>query len=341
MTTRTLTTSPHRSEPAARPLPWRRMVLVTWLQHRAALAGVIALFAGLTLYMTIVGLPLHHSWDAVVACHPASSLSCQNLLGHFSDVKRNGTQIATALQVLPALIGAFVGAPLLAREMETGTFRYTWTQGFGRTRWIIAKLALIGGTLTVIAAAFGELCNWYFGPYVAGNLLGPLDSRIFDLEGIAFPGWVLAAFAIGVFAGMLIRKVVPAMAATMAVVAGLGVAIGLHLRIHYLAPLVTTNVGISKANLTLTSWFTGRNGQVIDPDTATNLINQGSKYGNGNFSSNAAYAQDLAKQGLTQWTAYQPPSRFWPFQGIEGGGLLALAVLLVAATIWLVHRRAA
>ena len=45
--------------------------------------------------------------------------------------------------------------------------------------------------------------------------------------------------------------------------------------------------------------------------------------------------------GYTMWTSYQPASRFWPFQWIEGGWLLALSVLLIAATIWLVSRRAA
>jgi len=39
--------------------------------------------------------------------------------------------------------------------------------------------------------------------------------------------------------------------------------------------------------------------------------------------------------------AYQPQSRFWAFQFIEGGWLLVLAVILGAATIWLVRRRAA
>ena len=72
-----------------------------------------------------------------------------------------------APQLLPALIGAFAGAPILAREMETGTFRYAWTQGFGRTRWIIAKLALVGVPLAVIAGAFGILAYWYFGPPTA------------------------------------------------------------------------------------------------------------------------------------------------------------------------------
>jgi len=51
--------------------------------------------------------------------------------------------------------------------------------------------------------------------------------------------------------------------------------------------------------------------------------------------------QCLAQHGYTTWTSYQPASRFWPFQWIEGGWLLALSVLLIAATIWLARRRAA
>jgi hypothetical protein len=54
-----------------------------------------------------------------------------------------------------------------------------------------------------------------------------------------------------------------------------------------------------------------------------------------------AVAQCLARHGYTQWTIYQPASRFWPFQWIEGGWQLALSALLIAATVWLVHRRAA
>ncbi|MGD0605948.1 MAG: hypothetical protein ABSA53_20450 [Streptosporangiaceae bacterium] len=38
----------------------------------------------------------------------------------------------TGALVVPALIGAFAGAPVLARELETGTFRYAWTLGSGR-----------------------------------------------------------------------------------------------------------------------------------------------------------------------------------------------------------------
>jgi len=51
-------------------------------------------------------------------------------------------------------------------------------------------------------------------------------------------------------------------------------------------------------------------------------------------------AQCLSQHGYTRWTSYQPASRFWPFQWIEGGWLLALSLLLIAATVLLVRRRA-
>ena len=54
-----------------------------------------------------------------------------------------------------------------------------------------------------------------------------------------------------------------------------------------------------------------------------------------------AVAQCLTPHGYTQWTSYQPASRFWAFQWIESGWLLALSVLLIAVTVWLVRRRAA
>jgi hypothetical protein len=338
MTALTLATGRGGSARSPRPLPWRRMVLVTWLQHRGVLTGVAALFGALAIYLAIMGLIIHHAWTADMDCHPASSLTCQDLAQSFSAQWHGGATISFPLQLLPALIGAFAGAPVLAREMETGTFRYAWTQGFGRTRWIIAKLALVGGPLAVIAGAFGILAYWYFGPFVAEGQLIPLDPRTFDLECLAFPGWVLAAFAVGAFAGMLIRRVVPAMATAMAVVGGLGLAAGLYLRQHYLPPLVIASTnGPAPSAWTLGSWFTGRGGQVV-PGEIVNVACPGP----GPYDSTPGSGpQCMSQHGYTQWWSYQPASRYWPFQGIEGGGLLLLAILLVAATIWLVHRRAA
>ena len=61
----------------------------------------------------------------------------------------------------------------------------------------------------------------------------------------------------------------------------------------------------------------------------------------GRQGTNLAAQQWLTGHGDTQLWSYQPASRFWHFQLIEGGWLLALALLLGAATVWLVRRRAA
>jgi hypothetical protein len=127
MTTLTVHAKPGRHDDDTRPLPWRRMAWVTWRQHRSALTAVAVLLGALAVWLWIAGLQLHHAYAAAAACRPASSLICGELVVSFNGM--NGLLASGfALQAVPALIGAFVGAPVLARELETGTFRYAWTQ---------------------------------------------------------------------------------------------------------------------------------------------------------------------------------------------------------------------
>jgi hypothetical protein len=76
------------------------------------------------------------------------------------------------------------------------------------------------------------------------------------------------------------------------------------------------------------------------PSDSTRRRNPGSESRH-NFSKSGFVGQCLSQHGYTQWTNYQPAGRFWAFQWTEGGWLLALSALLIAATVWLVHRRAA
>jgi hypothetical protein len=57
-------------------------------------------------------------------------------------------------------------------------------------------------------------------------------------------------------------------------------------------------------------------------------------------SANLDPVASLIQHHIGQTVAYQPESRFWPFQLIECGWLLALALILGAVTVWLVRRRA-
>jgi len=328
------------------------MAWVSWRHHRIALGGVAVFLSALAAWLWVSGLQLHHAYAAALACHPASSAACNSLILNF-DAMNVFLKGGFVLQPLPALIGAFVGAPMLAREIETGTFRYAWTQGFGRWRWTVAKLVLVGVAVAAVAGAFSVLVSWYYQPYLAtGNgtvfsSASPLSPGLFDLRGVAFAGWTLAAFAIGALAGMLIRRVVPAIAATLAVYAGLALLAGNALRQHYLTPLATGNPNVPGSAWVTSEWWTkggkfafgGRPPVALLQQLCPSSFTTGSG-GTIGLSGSASPTQCLVQHGYTQWADYQPASHFWPFQWIEGGWLLALAALLAFVTVWLVRRRA-
>jgi hypothetical protein len=328
------------------------MAWVTWRQHRVALAGAAGLLGVLAVYLWVAGLRAHHAYAVAAACHPASSFACGTLMSNFNAAYGSTTElIAALLQAVPPLIGAFAGAPVLARELETGTFRYAWTLGFGRWRWTIAKLVPLAVVVAAAAGLFSLLLSWYCRPIFADGSQTQLAPTLFDLRGIAFAAWTLADFAIGALAGMLIRRVVPAITATLAACAALALVVGLYLRQHYLTPLLTSNPNVpgspfgSIPNVPDSAWILSqqwqtRGGRPVS-ESALGQVLQGAPQfvGKGGVPQSSSVTQYLTQHGYTLWTAYQPASRFWPFQWIEGGWLLALSVLLIAATIWLVRRR--
>ena len=160
--------APPSQDTALRPVPWRRMIWVTWRQHRPTLISVLAVLGAVAVFLWIAGLWIHHNYAVMTACHPAGSAACQTLSSNFTGTDWTmANTLGIFLQLAPVLIGAFAGAPLLARELETGTYRYAWTQGFGRARWAIAKLVLVAVTITVAAWAFSEVFTWFFQPFLA------------------------------------------------------------------------------------------------------------------------------------------------------------------------------
>ena len=353
MTAQTMPAQP-AEDTTLRPLPWRRMAGVIWRQHRFALVTVAVVFGGAAIYLWLVGSTLHNAYAAAVACHPVGSAGCQDLVNTFNGLDSflsNGIII----QVLPVLIGAFIGAPLLAREIETGTFRYTWTQGFGRWRWTFAKLAALGLSVTVAAELFSLVLGWFYQPYFSTanyalgvNEISPFNSGLFDLGRVTFAAWTLAAFATGALAGILVRRVIPAMFATLAACGGLAFATGAFLRGHYAAPLTSTNPDVNTHGAWVISQVWSRGGSPASLDMIRQTLHaiDVQALTPGLFQPGPATPPSidplhyLVQHGYTLLTTYQPASRFWAFQWIEGGWLLALSVLLIASTVWLVRRRA-
>jgi hypothetical protein len=291
------------------PVPWERMVWVTWRQHRAMLIGLTSVLAAVSVFLLVAGLDVHHAYAALIACRAVDSNTCAGLNNHFNNLYwPMGNTVGIFMNLAPVLIGMFAGPAVLARELENGTFRYAWTQGIGRVRWTIAKLTLLAVVITVLAWAFSQLFSWFFDPIMDFEGMSIVASKgVFDTRGIDFAAWTLVAFAIGACLGMLIRRIIPAMAATLGAYLVLDLLSWLVLREDYPVAIDTTNASLF----------------------------------NGPATPNSPWVLKTWTVGHTNWWRYIPASRFWPMQFIESGWLLVLAIALVAATVWLVRRRAA
>ena len=344
-----MTTLVTASQPrAVLPVPWRRLSWVAWRRYRPALAATGALMGIVALYLLVRGQQMRSAYDTAQACTPQSGAACRFAWNRFDDTYANIGFAGGILVFIPAVFGAFAGAPLLARELETGTFRYAWTQGAGRMRWLLALL--VPGTLGVgvVAAAFGALITWYEHPLIRYGDLQRLHPSVFPITGVAVVGWAVLAYAVGVLAGLLTRRVAPALAATLAVWTGLAFLTSDLRKHHYQAPLATANPLLPIGDQQVGQWWTHGGVRVSDSQINQVLQSIGVQTSNagGSIAAKPGGAPDdpfqyLIQHGYTQWTSYQPDTRYWTFQTIEFTWLAVLSLLLLLTTVWLVRRRGA
>jgi hypothetical protein len=305
-----LTTPAQRGQDTAgqsTPVPWRGMLWVTWRQHRAALASVAVLVGAAAIFLVVAGRQIRHDYVTLLACRGGDA-ACQLAYNRFYGTDwRLGISAMAAMHAIPALLAVFTGPAVVARELETGTFRYAWTQGIGRVRWVVAKLTLLAVVLTVMAWTLSQLYDWFYESLMLAKNFPWYTATIFDTHGIVFAAWTLTAFAVGAFLGMLFRRILPTMAATFGVYVGLALLTWLQLRKDYPVALVTSNASL------------------VD----------------GPRRPNSPWVMSTWESGTTQWWRYIPASRFWPMQLIEAGWLLILSALLITGTVWLVRRHTA
>ena len=349
----TMDTVTRRSAGASRrrPVPWTKLAWVTLRQRRGLLIGTSILLGVFAVYLTVMAIIQDGAYATVAACHPAAALKCQSLAdsfartywgGHGSVIQSGGAQtVSSLLFAVPVLLGAFAGAPLLAREFDSGTFRFAWTQGAGRTRWAVSNLVLTAALITAATGAFTALFYWYFRPFLAVGQVSEMLPLAFGLLGVAFAAWTLFAFALAAFSGTLFRRTLPAMAVTIVVyiVAAIGTATAI--RPHYEAPVTTQGWGgTTNGGWVISSWAKAPNGRVLSQGDL-NALFQHLPSSVQNSATPDAYTNWLTQHGYTMWQSVQPDSRFWQFQLIEGGWLLVVSAVLIAGTVWLVRRRGA
>jgi hypothetical protein len=348
------------------------MTWLTWRQFRAHAIAAGAVLAVLAALLAVTGLHLAHMYNTsgIPSCHASSD--CGTLVSDFLTRLKDGGVYNLLffagiglLYAAPGLFGVFWGAPLVTREIEAGTLRLAWNQSITRARWLAVKLGLIGLAAMATTGLLTLMVTWWASPIDRALAMSESGrafafSRIspvmFGARGIAPIAYAAFAFALGVTAGVIIRRTIPAMAVTLAGFAFVQIAMSNWIRPHLITPLRTTSalnpahiialmVGSNKSMTVLASvskpgaWILSN--QTIDtaghvftgPAPAVCLSNTGSFH---------ACQSALGSLHLRQLVSYQPASRFWALQWYETAIFVVLAAALAGFCAWWIrHRRLA
>ncbi|WP_037303561.1 transporter [Amycolatopsis orientalis] len=267
------------------------MFWLTYRQHRMQLTVT----AGLLVVVGI--LLLVNGNTAADSANPAK---------HFADLYT----YLSWLQVVPVAIGVFWGAPLLAVEYERGTTKLVWTQSISRFRWLGVKLGFLAVLATLAGLAFGAMMQRWLEVFPTDRGDTDFTNRfdnpvLFAMTGVAPGAWWLFGFVLGTAAGALIRKTLPAIAATIAVTVGLMIGVT-SVRDFYAEPKLVDLGGAGP---------TGHDpgGRVVE----------------------------MVMDAAGEVTALKilPQDFYWRFQWTEAAILLAVSLLLTATAAFAIRRR--
>jgi ABC-type transport system involved in multi-copper enzyme maturation permease subunit len=211
------------------------MIWLAWRQLRSQLLVVIGVLVVLGVLLALNGSHLVHLYDTTVATC-AQHNDCPSVTQNFESQAKWNHALDALVLVVPALIGIFWGAPLVARELETRTNRLAWTQSITRSRWFAVKLAVVGVASVVTASLVSLMVTWWASPY---DRLQDAPYAVFDQRDIAPVAYALFAFALGVALGVLIRRTLPAMAATLVAFVAVRFVVSQWIRPRLIAPLHT------------------------------------------------------------------------------------------------------
>jgi hypothetical protein len=333
------------------------MIWLTWRQYRVQTLVALASLAVIAIFLVITGTQLRDSYDTTVAtCQGDCDSARDAIVSQYSDLSYFATGLLIAV---PGFIGIFWGAPLIARELEAGTHRLIWNQSITRTRWLAVKLAAVGLVAVATTGLLSVLVTWWAGPLdrINQDRFTPL---LFDARGIVPLGYAAFAFTVGACAGLLIRRTVPAMAATLAVFIAVQILMPFTIRPHLVSP-VRADVALSApsprgsvnqimasgsgADAQLKVRISRPGGWVVSG--ASPVLDSAGQVARG---SQGCATRDVApseisdcftKNDLHAQVAYQPADRYWTFQWLETAIFLALAGMLTGFCTWWLRRRLA
>jgi ABC-type transport system involved in multi-copper enzyme maturation permease subunit len=335
------------------------MTRFAWLQARTQALIATILIGALAVVAAITGNHLAHLYSSLVAhCHTGCDLAISQFSSHDQGMANALDLLA---QLAPALLGIFWGSPLVARELETGTHRLVWTQSVSRKRWLAIKLAL-GALMTITASALITLTItwWNRGLDIATSN----QYDLFDRRNIVPIAYAAFAFAAGALIGAIIRRTLPAMAATLAVYTLARIATTI-IRPHLLSPnhttiaLTPTDIGIAvngtpdgpvahfsaqgsgpPNSWTLSSHIVTKSGHVPSSDQIAAFLHQNCpSLGAGTGGQGPQACIDQVSKTFHLFVNYLPADRYWPLQWLESGVFGAAAIVAaISCPLWVTRR---
>ncbi|GGK19132.1 transporter [Streptomyces camponoticapitis] len=325
---------------AARP-GLRGPLRVSVRQHRVALLiGAGALLAGV---LVLVALRI---WAGSVAddfaatgctlsgpdrreCFPTSRAFSDDML-FFDQVVTYGSY---ALQFLPAVIGAFVAGPMVARELESGTYKLAWTQSVGPARWLASKLLPPAAAVLLLVPVLTAVRAWATSSVPDSSPYPPTpwyEPTTFVSLGTAPAAYALLGIAAGALVGLLVARTVPAM--SVAVLALGGVFLAMNQVRDRLWPTATATESLGGYPSIGGSWWWVDDGLVTtDGDHVSGMDCVDA------LQEEPRCLADLGAMG--RYVDHHPGSHFWPIQLVETGIVLALTAACVLAAFTVLRRR--
>ncbi|MFI0373628.1 ABC transporter permease subunit [Actinomadura sp. 1N219] len=352
------------------------MIWLTLRQFRVQGAIVFGGLAVLAAALLITGPGLADEYSSGVASCGTPDNCSQFYRSFFIDHQYYFGGLLAVVVFLPGIIGVFWGAPLITRELEHGTHRLVWNQSITRTRWLAAKFGLVGLAAVVAAAVAVVAVDWWTDPIdetalndTTINGIARVSPIVFAARGIAPLGYAAFAFALGVTAGVLVRRTLPAMTITLVVFAAVQILMPVFVRPHLVSPVhKTIEITADNHGDFMLDHSSGEARLQVDVDpergawTITNdtVDASGNKVGEIEIPKGAgdpcnppppeptgeapkgppqACFDYIKEQGFRQEVVYHPADHFWRLQWAETGLFTVLALGLTGFCFYWTRRR--
>jgi hypothetical protein len=338
------------------------MIWLSWRQFRVQ--AFVALLASLLAAACLVylGLDIRDAHDAYRArCRTEGE--CAEAAAQFRSAYHSTLLfLAAGSALLPAVLGAFWGAPLVARELEAGTHRLVWNQSVTRRRWLLTRLLVVGLAAMAVSGAASALLTWAAAPFDQ-VVEERFSALVFGARHIVPVGYAALAVVLGTVVGLLLRRTLPAMALTLVATLGLLILVPNVVRPHLMTPetatLPMTTQAINEARslgsitggatiggltvpgapgawISHTSPLRTADGASLSESAFNECLDDPPETGTGGtFGDTAACLGEL---DLHVVVSYHPEDRYWPFQWMETALYLAVTASLTGLGLWRVRR---